>query len=127
MSPVRKTKAFLKIGKLDEWTKLKRSIISSGILLYGKYKESPKELIPYIIFCINYGDLVRKNKVKLWRKIYGYRQRVGRKIYSIKGLAKLKLGSGCIIAEIKDKNKIIDILKKYKINYRIYEIWSDVI
>ena len=36
-----KNKISLKIGKLDKWPSLKRSIISNGIMLYGKYKEKP--------------------------------------------------------------------------------------
>ena len=34
-------KISLKIGKLGEWKSIKRSIISNGILLYGKYEEMP--------------------------------------------------------------------------------------
>ena len=37
------------IGNLDDW-KLKRSIISEGIVLYGKYKEAPKEGKHFVIF-----------------------------------------------------------------------------
>lgn len=122
-----KNKISLKIGKIDEWPKLKRSLISNGIVLYGKYKGKPEELIPYVVFCIDYKKLKRKDKVKLWRKLYGYKQKVGNKIHETKGIVKTKLGGGCTLVKQEDKNKIIDYLKKYKVEYKIYEIWSDTI
>src|SRR3989344_7001985 len=33
----------VQVGKLDEW-KLKRSIISEGLVLYGKYKDVPEKM-----------------------------------------------------------------------------------
>ena len=122
-----KNKISLKVGKIDEWGGLKRSFISNGIILYGKYKERPNELKAYIIFSIDYKKLKRKDKIKLWRKLYGYKQKVGKKLYEIRGLVKFKLGGGCIIIEPENKRKIIDLLKIYKVDYKLYEIWSDTI
>ena len=41
----------IKVGILNEW-KLKRSIISEGIVLYGKYKELPNNLKKSVYFNI---------------------------------------------------------------------------
>jgi len=122
-----KNKISLKIGKLDKWPSLKRSIISNGIMLYGKYKEKPSGLKQYTIITMSFKNVKRKDKVKIWRKLYGYKQRVGKKTYVVEGISKLKLGNSCILIKPEEKNKIKDILKKYRIRYKIYEIWSDTI
>ena len=67
----------LKIGNLDKWSNIKRSIISNGILLYGKYKDIPENLKQYTLFNIDSRKLDRNKKVKLWRLLYGYTQKKG--------------------------------------------------
>ena len=76
---------------------------------------------------MSFKNVKRKDKVKIWRKLYGYKQRVGKKTYVVEGISKLKLGNSCILIKPEEKNKIKDILKKYRIRYKIYEIWSDTI
>ena len=51
------------VGKLKEW-KLKRSIISDGISLYGKYKEIPGDIKSFVFFQIEpIKDIAKRNKV----------------------------------------------------------------
>ncbi|MEK6857219.1 MAG: nucleotidyltransferase domain-containing protein, partial [Nanoarchaeota archaeon] len=71
-------------GDLDEEEGLKESIISNGIVLFGRY--SPKEEKERAtLFTIHVKEKASEN-LKLWRKIYGYKQKVGKKTYQIKGL-----------------------------------------
>lgn len=118
----------LKMGRLEEWKSLRRSIISDGITLYGKYKELPKKLKQYTLFSLKLGNISRNKKIKIWRKLYGYRQKVGKKIYSSEGLIKRfngkKLGRGTFIIPIEHAQEVIDTLKKEKINYSMSELWQ---
>ena len=51
------------VGRLEEW-KLKRSIISEGISLYGKYKETPKNMKALVFFNIEpIRDITKRNKI----------------------------------------------------------------
>ncbi|MBI5061033.1 MAG: nucleotidyltransferase domain-containing protein [Candidatus Aenigmarchaeota archaeon] len=120
----------LKIGELKKW-KIGRSVLSDGIMLYGKYRELPENLKYYSLFKINFDKIPRSEQVSIWRKLYGYSQKVGKKTYTSKGLVEQcggkKLERGIIIIPIENKEKIINFLKKRKINYTINEIWSDTL
>lgn len=113
----------IKVGVLDEW-KLKRSIISDGIILYGKYKESPKNIKHYLL--INHKpikDITKRNRII--RKIIGRKE----KDYNKKGLLEdiegKIISKRTIIVPIGKSKELIDIFNKEKIDYRMFEIWSD--
>ena len=59
----------LKVGSLEEW-KLKRSIISDGIMLYGKFKQIPDKVDYYSLISPSFSKLKRSQKVAIWRKLY---------------------------------------------------------
>ncbi|MBU0627719.1 MAG: nucleotidyltransferase domain-containing protein [Nanoarchaeota archaeon] len=119
-----KNDIMLKVGKLDKWGSLKLSIASDGILLYGKYEESPKGIKNYLLFKISAGKMERKNKIKIWRKVYGYRQKIGKKVYYSKGLVEggKKLGFGLFFMPSDKSREMIDFLRKNKVDYEIKEI-----
>ena len=123
-----KNKISLKIGKLDEW-KLKRSIISNGILLYGKYEEMPKGAKNFALFRIFIGNKDRKGKIRIWRRLYGYNQKVNKKTYHSKGLIKenngKKLALGLFLIPIEKSNNMISFLKKNQLNYEVKEVFTD--
>lgn len=113
----------VKVGVLDKW-KLKRSIIADGIILFGRYKAYPKEIKHYYLFTFQpIKDVTKRNRVI--RKIFG---RMDRKAI-FTGLVEegngKKLSPTSFIVPIDLSNRIFDIFKKEKINYRFYEIWSD--
>jgi len=119
----------MQIGNLDEWS-LKRSVISNGIFLYGKYNEIPKEAKYYLmIHMINLNKMKNSLQMRLWRKLYGYKQKIGKKVYTGKGLVEelggKKIGKATIIIPMEKEKEVTDILNKNKINYKVYEIWSD--
>src|SRR3989338_9524115 len=107
----------IKCGKLVEWTELKMSIISGGIVLYGTYQSTPEKLNHKVLFLLSLENNSKAKKVKIWRKIYGYRQRVGKKTYISKGMIEKRLGRGAFIVPIEDSQKVIDYLKSNKIKY----------
>ena len=119
----------LKIGKLEKWPSLRRSIQSNGILLYGSYKEIPEKIESYILFILNFEKISRSKKVSLWRKLYGYNQKIKNKLYQNQGLIKqlngIKLERGVIAMPSPNADEFKNFLNKNKINYKLYEFWSD--
>lgn len=119
----------LKIGNLEKWPELRRSIQSNGLMLYGPYIDTPKKIKNYILFILDFKDLPRSKKVSVWRRLYGYKQTINNKKYSSYGfiieLDGKKLERGIISIPSENSIKFKDFLKKHKIKYKLYEIWSD--
>lgn len=115
------------VGNLEKW-KLKRSIISEGITLYGKTVGE----IQGKLFCLFKTNIVgkAKEKLKIWRKLYGYKQKIGKKTYYSKGLIELnngkKISPGVFILPIAKSKKITDFLKGQKIKYQLIEFCTDM-
>lgn len=118
----------VKTGKLDEWD-LRRNVISNGIILYGKFKEVPENVKYYLLVKMNFSKMKRKEKIKIWRKLYGYKQKVGSKIYESGGLLKelggKKIENGVILVPMGKKGEIIGFLSESGVEYQVNEIWSD--
>lgn len=108
------------IGKLDEWG-LKASIIANGIILFGKYKDRI-ESESYYLFIVTPTKNRNKN-ISIWRELYGYTQKIGKKLYEKKGLVKEytgeKLARGVFIIPLDHAQKIINYLKENKLNYKL--------
>lgn len=111
----------LKIGRLEEWKDLKRSIMSDGFVMWSRY-ESPK--LPMtehkIIF---YWKRIEKNRGAFLNKLYGYK--TGGKTY--KGFLEqangIKLGKSSIMIPIKYKEEMIILLKKYNVDAKTMEVF----
>lgn len=116
------------VGSLDNWPDLKRSIISDGLVLFSKYKEKFSGEI-YVIFKINLKRK-RNENVKIWRKLYGYKQKIGKKVYISKGyineLGGNKLTNGLFVIPIEKANIMTNNLKSHKIDYKLIQIITDM-
>lgn len=113
------------VGILEEWG-LKRSIISEGITLYGKYKELPENLEKFCLFNIEpIKNISKRNRII--RKLFGRAE----KNYSAEGIITKekgkKLSPTSFIVSKEYAENIIKLLGKEKINYKFFEIWSDQI
>lgn len=114
---------------LKEWEDLRRTIQSYGVMLYGKYGEPPKNMQPYLIFSLNFQDIGRAKKVSLWRRLYGYTQKVGNKSYKSKGLLEqlggVKIDQGVILVPAANSAQIKEFLRDNRISHNLVEVWSD--
>jgi predicted nucleotidyltransferase len=123
-----KNEISVKVGKLEKWS-LARDVISNGIILYGKYKKSPENVKYYAMVIMDFRSMNRSKKLRLWRKMYGHKQRVGEKIYQSKGMVNelggKKIEKSIILIPMENVKKITDFMNKNKIDYTMYEIWSD--
>ncbi len=116
------------VGRLEKW-ELYRSVISNGVLLYGKFEEMPKGVKYYSIFSLDFSRMDRNRKIRIWRELYGYTQRIGKKVFISKGfleeLSGRKLERSIIAVPAENKQKILDFIKRNRIRYRIFEMWTD--
>lgn len=118
------------VGDLNskKWSALKREIISSGISLYGKYKELPLELKHNFILSFSLANLKHKNRVAVVRKIYGYSARKGKKIYKKTGILDEikgeKINPSVVMAPEEGYKKLFDFFRKNRVSFRIREVWT---
>lgn len=110
------------VGKIEEWKELHKSIASEGIILYGPYLgKSPKGLKHH--FIISWENLDIKNRGAFLNKLYGYS--VGGTKY--KGLVKKwdakKIGKSAILLPSKYKLDLFKILDKYKVDFKIIDVY----
>ena len=89
----------------------------------------PDDVNYYNLFVLDFSKLRRIKKVSIWRNLYGYKQKVGKKVYHKKGLLKelggRRLEKSVLLVPVDNKNKILDFFKKSKIDYKIYEVWME--
>lgn len=110
------------VGKLEEWGDLKKSIDSTGIVLYGRYVSSgfKADGKKYSLF---FWNKIGKNRGAFLNKIYGFNSK-GKKY---KGLFEIfggrKLGKSSIMVPIEHKDEILKLLKHYQVNAKIIEVF----
>jgi len=112
----------IKIGKLEEWQDLYRSIASTGIVLYGPYeaRELPSGVKNYIIF---YWDKIGKNRGSFLNKVYGFK--VQGRAYSglLQKYQGQKLGKSCILLLVQYKADIFNLIKEHKVQAKFLEVY----
>ena len=117
------------VGSLEDeaWKGLRDEIISSGVLLYGHYKEMPEKLNHNYLFYYSLSNLRRNDKMKFIRKMFGYNLKKGKKEYAQEGflaeIKGIKLGSNAILAPSQEVLKIKKMFNEFKISYKVIESW----
>ncbi len=117
----------LSVGNLKDWGDLQRSIIANGIILYGRYYGKP-EIKQHYLFVVSPGKNRNKN-IALWRKLYGYSQKIGKKFYIREGLIKEYKGEkrarAVFTIPIEKAQEMILFLRKNKVNFQIIPFWLE--
>lgn len=113
----------IEVGDLEKW-KLKRSIISDGIILYGRYKAIPEKLKAYIHFNIKpIKNITKRNRVI--RKIFGRKE----KFYISEGILKKingkQLSPTSFLIPQEKSHEIIQFLNSEKLDFTFFEFWTD--
>ena len=112
----------IKIGNLKEWKDLYKSIASTGIVLYGHYeaKEIPSGMRYGVII---FWNKIGENRGAFLNKIYGFS--ANKKYYPglIEKYDGKKIGKSCILIPIQFKDEIIKLLKKYKVEGKVIEMF----
>jgi len=111
-----------------KWEDLKEEILSYGKIIYGKFEQLPQKLEHKILISYDTKNLKQKEKVAFLRKLYGYTIKKDKKIYSQDGrINKIKgekIGTGVIMINSEDFRGIKEILKDYKILYKLKDTWT---
>jgi hypothetical protein len=111
------------VGTLKEQSDLKRSLISSGIVLYGGYNE-PIKGKNYVLVSIE--SIKQKNKrYRVFRKLFGRKEKEKVTIGMISKLGGEQISTRVFIVPIEQTPIIIELFKKEKIVYSIKELTSD--
>jgi len=113
-----------KIGNLNTWD-LKRSIISEGIVLYGQYKSEIKGE-HYLLITFNViKNVAKRNKVI--RELFGREEEKYYKEGLVKQLGGKKISPTTLLIKQQFSDKILDFLKKEKVDFKLFEMWSDTV
>jgi len=117
----------LHIGNLNEQEGLRSTIAASSVTLYGPSDISPSNLRPYALFELDMSDKDRAKKVRMWRTLYGYEQKVGDKTYRSPGLVNkaggMKIGRGVFMVPANAMKELTDLLNREVVAYSVREIW----
>lgn len=116
------------VGNLDseQWSPLKREIISTGKVIYGKYQELPAKLNHYYLLSFDLKNLAPKNKVKFIRKMYGYESKKEKTVYHHRGILQergVKINQNTLLVSTDQYNLFLDLFQQFKIKYQIREAW----
>ncbi|MFH1586096.1 MAG: nucleotidyltransferase domain-containing protein [archaeon] len=115
------------VGKLDsdEWKDLKRAIVNTGILLFGKFKSNIEKINQYTLFVLE-NIKPDKKRIAVFRKLFGFK--IKNKVYpgDLDKINGIKLGKGMLLVSAEHSKKIKDYLKSKKVTPKIYDFWSDV-
>ena len=108
-------------GSLDDWEDIKNSIISNGILLYGKYESMPGNAVHKTVF--SWENIKPESKrVLFFKRLFGYK--AGKKEY--KGLldeySGEKLSKGSIMVPTKSSTAFMKLFKEMKLTVKIRKV-----
>ena len=108
------------VGKITEWPDLKKSIESTGIVLYGNYVSSEVSGRKYVIIS---WSRIEKNRGAFLNKIYGFK--IKGKSYKglLEKLSGQKIWKSSIIIPIENKDEILKLIKHYKVSAKILEVY----
>lgn len=116
------------VADLDtyRWKEIKSEIISTGIVLYGKYEGIKEGLNHYVLFNYSISKLEQKKKMKFIRTFFGYKLKKQSKIYEKKGLISdiggIKLDNS-ILVPVEKSREIQKVMIGLKITPEIREVW----
>lgn len=115
----------IEVGNLNQW-KLKRSIISDGIVLYGKYKTLPEKTKGFMLFALKpIKNIAKRNKII--RYIFGRQEEK----YKSKGLIEQsngkKLSTSVFLLPLEKAKEIDQFLNEERASFSFFELWTDQI
>ncbi len=107
-------------GKIEDGKDLHRSIISDGLVLYGKY--SPEMKGRHMSLFVISKMRPEKMRVFMTRKLFGYTK--NGKFYSglVDRYGGEKLSSGCFIMPVQFSRDITALLREKKVDFRVKDM-----
>ena len=109
------------ISKTEEWPNLKKNIESDSIVLYGNYISSEKNGKK---FAIIFWSGIGKNRGAFLNRVYGFKAKGKRYSGFLELHGGKKIGKSAIIIPIDTKNEMLNLIKHYKVNAKIIEVYT---
>jgi predicted nucleotidyltransferase len=110
----------LTVGRIEDWKKLKKSIESTGILLYGNYVSSGASGKKHALI---FWDKIEKNRGAFLNKVYGFNSNKKRYEGMIEKLNGRKAGKSSIIVPVEHREEFVRVMKEYGVNAKILEVY----
>ncbi|MCK5149585.1 nucleotidyltransferase domain-containing protein [Candidatus Pacearchaeota archaeon] len=108
----------------EEWKDLKRAIINTGILLYGKYRANAEKNYSYSVFVFE-NIKPDKKRIGVFRKLFGFKLNKQNYLGLVQQLNGIKLGKSAILIPLESVKKIKDYFNEKKVKFKIYDFWTD--
>ena len=111
----------IKVGKLDKWKELKNSIISNGLVLYGKFEEMPEKAVHKTL--LSWENVKPESKrVLLSKRLFGYKK--GKKNYQglIQKYNGEKISKGMISVDSTNERVFLKLFKDMSVTVKIRKI-----
>ncbi len=107
-------------GSLNEWKELKKSIESTGIILYAPYISSEISGKKHLLIS---WESIGKNRGAFLNKLYGFNAKDKKYSGLIEKYSGKKIGKSSIMLPIEHKEEIFNLIKNYKVSAKILEIY----
>ncbi|MFH0836853.1 MAG: nucleotidyltransferase domain-containing protein [Candidatus Aenigmatarchaeota archaeon] len=110
------------IGRLKDWKDIHRSIMSTGIVLWGQYeeKEKPENTKHEIVF---YWDSIGINRGAFLNALYGFNANNRRHFGLLEKFNGKRIGKSCIIIPVQHREDVVKLFKKYKVSAKALEVF----
>ena len=109
------------IGKLEKWKELRDSIISNGIVLYGKFEKIPKDSVHKTL--LSWENIKPESKrVLLSKRLFGYKKNNKKYEGLVKKYNGERVGKGLILVPSFNEKIFLRLFKEMKISAKIKKI-----
>jgi len=117
------------VGDLNDsrWKDLKSEMLGTGITLYRKFEELPEKLRHLSLFTYSLNSLAQKEKMRLLRKLFGYKSSKEGKEYIqegvVAGIGGKKLSSNSLLIPVEKSREIQKLFTSFSVTPEIREVW----
>ncbi len=114
------------VGNINSasWSDLRRSIMTDGIVLYGKYLSSPEKMSHYVL--VSYNAVKNdKKRVTLHRKLFGYKLKDKKYRGIIENENGIRVSVNSFLIKIESYRKIKLIFDELKVTPNVIEVWKE--
>ncbi len=112
---------------LERWNELRGEISTYSIIIYGKFIDNDKKNKNFVLIEYDLSKTKQKNKMKILRKLYGYKLKKGNKTYEQKGIIdefKAEKLLNSLLIPLTNYKKAINLFRDNKIPIKIRRIWT---
>lgn len=112
----------LRIGELEDWEELNKSIISTGKVLWGNYRvrKTPEGTKHKLLV---YWDKIGKKRTSFLNKIYGFETEERKVKGMIEEWNGKKTGKSSILVPFKYKEEFFGLLEDYGVSFSAIEVF----